>query len=473
MQTRTHYQVVIAGAGPAGLLLAKKLCEQGISVAVYEPKPEYALGHDWSDAVEKSALASAGFKIPEVVDGRYVGKWVKTAEEDSNNLFEPHCINPLEIRSPDLSCTVPGGVAFRYITTDRKVLSRVLAEQATAAGAHVYYRHRVDKLLGNTTAILENIRVAGAHVTDLENERSFEMHADVTVDATGLGAMLRVRLSGAPEINRKFENSELAYACRTVRRLDPEKGDGDDLTDHYRYGAHKGYFWTHIHHKDSIDIGGGVSEMPDRIDPMLVIGEMIKARPSIMGEEIRGGGGAVLVGKSPLSLVASGFLCVGDSAGQVIPTTGCGTGSAMTSALLSAGVILAALQKGDCSIRALWPCNYVWFSGRGSHFAALSAIKDVLQKLSHEQVSFLMEKGIMNSKMLTPALNGVFEAPELRDMALSAASGFSRPGLLLKLSRANHIGKKIFRHYRNYPTHWEPAAFSGWTKKTRKLFEKL
>ena len=473
MQTRTHYQVIIAGAGPAGLLLAKKLCEQGVSVAVYEPKREEALGHDWSDAVEKSALASAGFEIPEVVERRYVGKWVKTDENDPNNLFEPHCINPLEIRSPDLSCTVSGGVAFRYITTDRKVLSRVLAEQATAAGAHVFYRHRVDELLGDTAGPLENIQVTGAQITNLEKERTFEMHAIVTVDATGLGATLRVRLSGAPEINRKFRGSELAYACRTVRRLDPEKTGNDDLIDHYRYGAHKGYFWTHRHHEDSLDIGGGVSEMPGRIDPMTVITEMINARPSVTGEEIRGGGGAVLVGKSPFSLVASGFLCVGDAAGQVIPTTGCGTGSAMTSALLSAGVIGAALKKGDCSIKALWPCNYVWFSGRGSHFAALSAIKDVLQELSHEQVTFLMEKGIMNSKMLTTAINGLFIAPGGRDMVLSVRNGFSKPRLLLKLNRANTIGKKIFRHYRNYPAQWDPAAFSGWTKKARDLFEKL
>lgn len=469
---RENYQVAIAGAGPGGLLLAQKLAQQGISVAVYEPKKENTLGHDWSDAVEKEALSSAGFEIPDLDDDRYVGILVKAAEED-DNLFEPHCIQPLQIRSPDLSCMIPGGVCFEYITTDRKILSRMLAKRASIAGADIFYRHRADHLLGNTDGGLENIRVEGIRVTDLETQRSFDITADVTIDATGLGSTLRTGLTGAPAINFPYENSDLAYACRTVRRLDTRRSPGDDLMDHYRYGAYKGYFWTHIHHDDSIDVGGGVREEPGRIDPMDIIEEMITARPSITGEKLRGGGGTVLVGKSPFSLVASGFGVVGDAAGQVIPTTGCGVGGAMTGALLIAGVIKAALEKKDCSLKALWPCNYVWYSGRGSHFAALSALKDILQDLSHDEISFLMKKGIMNSQMLTPAINGVFKGPDIAAMARTLVNGISRPRLLLKLNRANSVGEKIFRHYRDYPRKWDQKAFYGWVNKTRKLFGKI
>ena len=472
MKKKKDYSVVIAGAGPAGLHLAQKLAGQGVSVAVYEPKEENTLGHNWSDAVEKNALAAAGFEMPDLVDGKYTGRLVKSAEDD-DNLFEPHCIQPLEIRSPDLSCIVDGGVEFRYITTDRKVLGRMLAKRAAEAGAHIFYRHRADHLLGDTNGEMENIRVSGMRVTDMENRQSFDVYADVTVDATGLGSMLRTGMPGAPVINRTFEEAELAYACRTVRRLDTRRSGNDDLIDHYRYGAYKGYFWTHIHHPDSIDVGGGVREASDRVDPMDIIKDMIADRPSITGEELRGGGGTVLVGKSPFSLVASGFAAIGDAGGQVIPTTGCGVGGALTGALLFAGVIEAALRKKDCSLKALWPCNYVWFSGRGSHFAALSALKDILQTLSHEEVSFLMRKGIMNTTTLTPAINGVFEAPAFSEMAATLAKGFYRPGLLMKLNRANSVGKKIFRHYRNYPHQWEASLFYEWVGQAQKLFAKI
>ncbi len=471
-KSKTTYRVAISGAGPAGLLLALKLAVQGISVAVIESGDEAALGHDWSDAVEKDALASAGFELPEVVSGRYAGRTVKHSEQD-DNLFEPHRIEPLEIRSPDLSCTVAGGVEFRYITTDRKTLARRLVERARDAGVALFFRHRAEMLLGDTEGSLENIRVSGVRVSACDGSGTFDVSADVTVDATGIASRLRRSLAGAPALNRKFSGSELAYACRSVRRLDPGKAREDDLTDHYRYGAYRGYFWTHRHHEDSIDVGGGVREEPGRVDPADIIDEMIQNRPSITREVIRGGGGSVLVGRSPFSLVASGFSAVGDAAGQVIPTTGCGVGGAMTGALLAAGIIEAAVKRGDCSIKALWPVNYVWFSGRGSHFAALCAVKDLLQALSHEEISFLMKKGIMNRRTLSSAINGVFDPPGTGESLRAAGAGITRPGLLLKIARANRLGAKIFRHYRTYPDRWDPAAFVRWAETAGKLFQRV
>ena len=471
-KSKTTYRVAIAGAGPAGLLLARKLVVQGISVAVFEAGDEEALGHDWSDAVEKEALASAGFELPEVVSGRYAGRTVKDSEQD-DNLFEPHRIEPLEIRSPDLSCTVEGGVEFRYITTDRKALARRLVQRARDAGVALFFGHRAEMLLGDTEGSMENIRVSGVRVSARDGSGTFDVSADVTVDATGIASRLRRSLVGAPALSRKFSGPELAYACRSVRRLDPAKAPADDLTDHYRYGAYRGYFWTHRHHEDSIDVGGGVREEPGRIDPADIIDEMIQKRPSIKREVIRGGGGPVLVGRSPFSLVASGFAAVGDAAGQVIPTTGCGVGGAMTGALLAAGIIEAAVKRGDCSIKALWPVNYVWFSGRGSHFAALCAVKDLLQTLSHEEISFLMRKGIMNRRTLSPAINGIFDPPGTGESLRAAGAGVSRPFLLLKIARANMLGAKIFRHYRTYPDRWDPTAFARWAETAGKLFQRV
>ncbi len=472
MKSPKDYQVVIAGAGPGGTLLARQLASAGISVAVFELKSEGTLGHNWSDAVEKSALAAAGFDIPAVVDGRFKGKLVKSGEDD-DNIFEPHRIDPLQIRFPDLSGATRSGVEFRYITTDRKVLGSRLAKQAGAAGAKIFYRHRVDGLIGNTDASLESIRVEGLIVTDMETGSTAEISADMVVDATGYLSQLRTKLAGAPEIRTAFSGGDLAYACRTVRRLDVKLAADDDLTDHYRYGAFKGYFWTHLHHKDSIDIGGGVREEPGRVDPLKVIGEMIAERPSITGEELRGGGGIVLVGKSPWSLAAPGFLAVGDAAGQVIPTTGCGVGGALTGALLAAETIQAALKKEACTMENLWPYNHLWFTRRGSHFAALAALKEILQDLSHEDLTFLMKKDIMSGNMLTPTINGIFEPPDLATMVSTLVNGITRPGLLMKLNRATTMGKKIFSHYRKYPEKWDGAAFAQWVKTAEHLFASI
>jgi flavin-dependent dehydrogenase len=200
---------------------------------------------------------------------------------------------------------------------------------------------------------------------------------------------------------------------------------------------------------------------------------MISNRPSIMNEEIRGGGGMVLVGRSPYSLVTSGFCAIGDAAGQVIPTTGCGVGGALDGAMMSAKVIASALGKGDCGISNLWEYNRLWFAGRGSHLAALSALKEILQDLTHDEIAFLMRKNILSGEMLTPPINGLFHKPAIGEMIATLINGISKPGLLLKLNKATTLGEKIFSHYQNYPETWSADAFIAWTAKADSLFGRI
>ncbi len=471
---QNKFQVVIAGAGPGGTLLARDLARQGVRVAVYEAGGAEELGHNWSDAVEKSALSEAGFELPVLEEGCYRGTLVKKDEFD-DNLFEPHAVSHLEIWTPDLSGKTRTDVDFRYITTDRMQLNRMLREQAVTAGARIFYRHRVEGLLGTVDTPLEEIRVEGLRVADLEKGQALEIRADVSVDASGYRSLLRTGLSGAFSINRVFEKGDLATVYRTVRRLDTGKTANDNLIDHYRYGAYTGYFWTHRHHPDSIDVGGGVRKSPDSIDPRDIVEEMIRQRPSITGEKLRGGGGTVLVSRSPYTMTASGFVAVGDAAGQVIPTTGCGVGGAMTGAMLAAGVIAEALQAGDAGIGNLWSYNKRWFCGpgRGDHFAALAGLKEVLQSLSHEDLTFLMQRDILSGEMLTPSINGIFYQPDLVTSLKTLVRGISRPGLLMLLNKATGMGKKIFRHYRSYPETWNADVFRRWVRTAEELFGKL
>jgi flavin-dependent dehydrogenase len=366
-------------------------------------------------------------------------------------------------------------VDFRYITTDRVVLNRILRQQARAAGASMFYGVRADGLLGKVDARLADIDIKGIRATATDTHQALEIQADVTVDATGYQSLLRTGLKGAATINRPYQKGDLAAVYRTVRRLDMDRAGEDDLTDHYRYGAYRGYFWTHRHHADVIDVGGGVKAAPDRVNPRDIVDEMIRQRPSITTEALRGGAGTVLVGRSPYTLVASGFLAVGDAAGQVIPTTGCGVGGAMVGGMLAARVIVNALASDPKGIAALWPYNHLWHGagGRGRHFAALAALKEILQDLSHGELAFLMGRDILSGEMLTPSINGLFQTPDFKTTLQTLVRGISRPGLLLQLNRATTMGKKIFHHYGRYPSRWDPHAFRTWVARADHLFQQI
>jgi digeranylgeranylglycerophospholipid reductase len=465
------FSVVIAGAGPAGLLLARELARAGLSVAVYEKSRKNAIAHTWSDVIEIGALKAVGIDVPGASGGRFAGRLVKKSSS-GKGLFEPHAVNPLQIWAPDMSCRTKTDVEFGYITTDRIALDGALRKEAAAAGAKLHYKHAVTGLLGSTGNGLDKISITGLRVKNLSTGATKNVLADVTVDATGHMSVLRAMLTAGGAIEKKFEGADYGIAFRTVRKLNRKALPPGGIPDHYRYGMHKGYFWTHMHDQDTIDVGGGVKDEPGRVDPAAVVKSIIAGYPAITKKEFRGGSGRVLVGKSPWSLVASGFLVVGDAAGQVIPTTGCGVGAGMIGAMLAAGTIIEASKKGYAGIDALWSYNRRWFadSGRGANLAALGALKNILQDLSHEELAFLIKQDILSGEMLTPSINGIFYTPGPVDMIKTLVRGIGRPALLAKLNRATGAGRKVYRHYLSYPVFWSPDLFIPWMDKAARLF---
>ena len=58
------FTVIVAGAGPGGCIFARDLAKAGIDVTVYEKGDYETIGHNWSDAMERSALEATGFAAP-------------------------------------------------------------------------------------------------------------------------------------------------------------------------------------------------------------------------------------------------------------------------------------------------------------------------------------------------------------------------------------------------------------------------
>ena len=58
------FKVIVAGAGPGGCIFARDLAKAGTDVTVYEKGDYENIGHNWSDAMERSALAATGFEAP-------------------------------------------------------------------------------------------------------------------------------------------------------------------------------------------------------------------------------------------------------------------------------------------------------------------------------------------------------------------------------------------------------------------------
>lgn len=465
-----RYKVAIVGAGPGGAVLARNLARRGIEVVIYEKGTYDTLGHDWSDAVERVALRAAGLEMPVLEGSEWKGRLVKD-NPDGEGVFERHAFPQLKIFSPDYTSVKE--IDFLMITTDRRKLGQLLIEEAENAGAEIKYSHEGLGLVYKETGIdgPSGVEVQGVKVRNLKTGEEEEVKADVVVESSGFQSILRTSLPLHTGLAYHFNEEDFGFVNREVRRRDPEMAKKDIVPDHYRYGFHMGYQWSHVHSEERIDVGAGVKNIPQNPDPKDLIEEFISRHPSISDQKIRGGRGACIVGPPLSNFVANGFLIIGDAASTSVPTTGCGAGSAMLVGLWASEVLAEAAEENRNDIEKLWDINKKFYldNERGASFAALAALRTVLQNIGHEDLGFLFRQEIMDARTLENSINGIFAPPEIETKIKSLLRGVSKPLILTKLDQAISKGQKIHKHYRNYPPCWDPKEFAKWKAEADKL----
>lgn len=463
------YKVAIIGAGPGGALLARELAGQDIKVALYEKGTFEELGHDWSDAVELIALKKAGFDMPHLDETTWKGALVKNGPGEPG-LFEKHAVPVLQIRSPGQVSIKQA--AFRMITTDRRQLGQTLVKQALAAGAAIHYRHEGLKLLFSEKGSngIDDITVNGAVIKNRETGEIFEIKADLIVESSGFQSVLRSSLPASSGLAAPFADGDFALVHREVRGYDPGAKGADLIPDHYRYGFHSGYQWTHIHNEKTIDVGAGVRNDPQNPDPWDIIEEFISRHPAIKAEKHRGGRSLCIVGRPLDSFVTGGFMVIGDAASTSVPTTGCGAGSAILAALSAARVIREAASDNRCDLDKLWAINTNFYlkSNRGPSFAALSILRNALQSFNHAELDFFYAKDLLDSTTLQNAVNGIFR-PLSFGQTLKALGALTRMPLLLRLSKAVVKATRLYQHYQEYPETWNKKHYQKWLKSAEEL----
>ena len=463
------YKVAIVGAGPGGALLARELAGSDIEVTIYEKNTFNQLGHDWSDAVEFSALKASGLEMPALEGRQWKGRLVK-ATAGSDGIFEKHAVPRLKVYSPGKKNYKE--IEFKMITTDRRRLGQMLVEQAEVAGAAIKYNHEGLGLLfrENGKQGPDGVEVYGFTTRGPKSGEEIKIEADLVVESSGFNSVLRRSLPPHTGLADPFRDSDFALVHREVRPYKPEskaetiEPETEIIPDHYRYGYNSGYQWTHFHNEDTIDVGAGVKKDMPGVDPRDIVEAFIAEHPAIKEGRIRGGSSLCIVGSPLVNFVAGGFVVLGDAASTSVPTTGCGVGSALFTALRASEVIKEAALEERNDLEKLWAINRMFFleSYRGPSFAALAELRGMLQTLTHEELDFLFSKDLLDAATLQDAINGHFNPPGFGKMLNALTRGFTKPATLLKLNRAVGRASRIYKHYKNYPPAWDAEEFQNW-----------
>lgn len=433
--------MVVAGAGVAGSLFAARLAARGYGVLLLERRRRAELGLDARCLVDPAALEGAGL--------------TPTAPLES-------CGPPRSFVavSPDTSTRVPvdrPGLVF----VDRRLLAGRLLELAVSSGAEV-----------ETECLATGLELEKGGVIGVTSERG-TCACTLAVDATGDERSLCRRLSSATGIPRHVRPADCLLLYQESRNAGEEEPEGhiEDGVLNCHYGRFGGYGMTYRDESGRVDVTSAVKGVPWAPDPREIVRGFVRSSLDIGTDLIASAGGRVAARRPLDTMVANGFMLLGDAACQAVPITGRGIAGALAGATLAAEAAATALGSGEAGMEALWSYNRRYIERRGADLAALDCLRIFMQRLSEDEVSRGMATGVFGPREMYMALAGRFDPPSPQARARSMLRAMRDLPLLVRAEAVLRNARRARELYMQYPADYDPPEFAEWRQEASFLFE--
>lgn len=356
---KSHYDVVVIGAGPAGSVAAMCAAQAGLVTLLLEKRQEIGAPVRCGEAI---SYVSAEPFIP--LDDRWVNAYI--------DYFAIYNTRGECVRVPPTEPTV---------VVDRKVFDLALARRAAEAGAEV-------RASSAATGLLRNAGGAVTGVTVRSLGRTYDVQARVVIAADGVESQA-ARWAGLRTIPPLGD-----YYTGVQFLLSGMRGRMEPNVCEYHVGpetlAPGGYIWVFPKGEDIANVGIVTSAGSGQHDrPQVLLERFIERR--YPGTGIL----AVVVGGIPITgalkrMVADGLMVVGDAAHQADPLTAGGINLGMIGADMAVRVAVEAINAGDVSARALRPYEQAWQRQYGRMHGALYTIRKVLTRMKEQQFDALV-----------------------------------------------------------------------------------
>lgn len=441
-----RWDLVVAGAGPAGCALAAKVAAAGCSVLLLERESEPGSGRDWIVDVARNTFEAA--VVPEPATGELFEEPERTV-----------------LVSSDRACAIellPAPV----VPVRNAPYVRQLAAWAVDCGAVLRTSCAV------ADPIIEGDCVVGLRTAGRPSQAE-EIRGTIVADCTGIGGTLRRRTPPSWRLADAVAASDIVLARRETRAVEPAAAERamqrNFMVDRVRIGRSgaQGVYSIETCFLDlrrrSIDILVGVKPGSGP-DADTRFEQILRDRPYI-GEKVFGDGGPIPIRKPLDTFVADGFVTLGDSACQVIPAHGSGTASALIAADLASASIIRALEQGRRDRQALWGYNHAFLSGRGALLAYYDVIRRHADTLTVDDLDLLLARGVLTAREVFSGL--VPEAPTLGPAAVAdkLRGGPGAVQLLLGFARSGMLAARVMKHYGDYPPFYRPGAVDDWVRR--------
>lgn len=352
MDSEYNYDIVIVGAGPAGLSAAWAAAKNGVSVAVLERE----------EAIAQSIRTSGV-------------TWITDAESFGipSDYYNP--IRNYSFYSPNNQVTIHG-TEYQAAVLDVRRTFQFLAYQAASVGADIFVRTNV-----TSPIIDERGKLMGVKATSLKDELTFR--SKIVIDASGFYSVIGKSLGTVSQWKRFGVGAEYeAY----VENVDQETWS---LMVGQQYSP-AGYAWIFPLGKNKARIGVGVGKPESQADPMQQLLELVTKKPGPIGQlgkitpiEFHYG----LIPNEGLThtTIDDNLMLVGDAAGQANPLVLEGIRYAIEFGRKAGQIGAQAIIKGDTTKESLKPYEDMCKKTIGSKIKAAIKIQSRWLNLTDEE----------------------------------------------------------------------------------------
>ena len=305
--------VLVVGAGPAGLAVARETAASGLTTLVIERQKEIAEHVRTSGMTATSTVRRVG-----APSGTY------------------HSLETLRIAAPAASAVVPATAAAGFCVLDVRRFYRWLGSEAANAGARI--------MCGTTfrDVLWEGDAVAGC-IAESRDRGRFEIRARITVDAGGHRAQASKRARLHPGFKR--------FGVGAEYELDAPHADQREavLVVGERY-APSGYAWSFPWGGNRVRLGVGLHHADVRDDPKERLARLLQTQEALDLGLAEAAITEYHYGLIPAETIASrfagdGVLAVGDAAGHASLVVGEGIRISLRAGEMAAEGIVGAIRR--------------------------------------------------------------------------------------------------------------------------------
>ena len=355
----SEYDVVVVGAGPAGVSAGKICAEHDLSVLILEKRQEIGSPKRCGEGLGKNSLERMGVE--------FNSKWA-TREIIGATCYAP---NGKLVR---INYDGPEGWVI-----ERKVFDKELAYQASKVGAKIVAKAEVTELVrAEDGKVNVSINYAGS---------PYKTRARIIIACDGV----ETKISRMMGLNTTMKLNDIAQGAQL--EMSNIKIDLDRIELYFGNEiAPGGYVWIFPKGEDVANVGIGIrhpygKEGRSAMDYLM---KFIESRPELKdGSIIEYNTGGVPVGGLLENMVADNLIAAGDAAHHTNPIHGGGIAEAYIGGKLAGEVAVDALLNNDVSAKYLSRYNKMWWELRGNKMKNVEKLRKVVEKLSDDELNFL------------------------------------------------------------------------------------